>query len=84
MLMKLAMLPSACSAFTIITSARLAPDSGYLGYFSIYAAGVDWTVDTPTFCEHRMNWQPAQSLCDAMAGAHQRSLAWLEEQAGLP
>jgi hypothetical protein len=78
------MVPCSSTGFTIITSARLAPDSGYLGYFSIYAAGVDWTVDAPTFREHRVNWQQAQSLCDAMEGAHRRSLAWLEGQAGRP
>lgn len=64
----------------IILSATLAPASGFFGYFSVYPAASDWSVEAPLFREESTDWQLAYSAREALERAQQRSSAWLRTQ----
>lgn len=76
-----ASLPAA--AMKIVTSARIAPGYGYLGYFLVYSAGSDWMHDTPVFREDLGDWRPAFSLREAIDGAHDRARHWVRDHTSI-
>lgn len=65
--------------YKILTQVTLASGYGFIGYFTIYRAGDNAALDKPLHRESRHIASTSSTMSEALEGAHQRAIHWIEE-----